>query len=514
MIAKRTIWSPAGTVFDGDAGRPWGWSAADTFHLSSRFLDGRDTPVLHGSSVATPGRCGCAACTGHGDVSNLPQAKSVVPTDSIDWGSKLSSNHVTVYFANEGERFDGSASKGWSAYEQGRALAAMNTYASVSNLTFSVTTNADEATFKLVTVKSALYLGVFNPPGEPNAGIGKFAVNGQGWDNEGGLEQGGYGFITLVHELGHGFGMAHPHDGGGTSTKLLGVKGNPFTGYGYGDFDLNQGVYTTMSYNDGWQLHPDAKGGFPPGSPTDYGYQGGPMALDIAVIQDKYGANMEYHAGDDRYVLPDANDAGTFWSCIWDAGGTDKLVYGGDRACVIDLTAATLDYSPTGGGLISWADGIFGGYTIANGVVIEIAKGGSAGDIINGNAADNRLHGRAGADVLTGGAGVDTYYGGKGDDQFVLNSLDRAEADVIRDFGRDSDRIALDGDVYDLAEGVLGAGSFVIGTAARDANDRLVFDDATGRLFFDADGSGNGDQVLIATLRGDVTLAAADIIVI
>src|ERR1043165_1548346 len=52
------------------------------------------------------------------------------------------------------------------------------------------------------------------------------------------------------------------------------------------------------------------------------------------------------------------------------------------------------------GGAISKADGIFGGYTIAKGVVIENAIGGSGNDTLVGNSADNTLDGRAGDDTV------------------------------------------------------------------------------------------------------------------
>ncbi len=120
------------------------------------------------------------------------------------------------------------------------------------------------------------------------------------------------------------------------------------------------------------------------------------MALDIAVIQAKYGANLDFATGDDVYRLPEANRPGTFFSCIWDAGGDDRIVFGGARDCTIDLRAATLLGEEGGGGWVSHARGIYGGFTIANGVVIEGASGGGGDDTLRGNAAGNRLSGGAG----------------------------------------------------------------------------------------------------------------------
>ena len=78
------------------------------------------------------------------------------------------------------------------------------------------------------------------------------------------------------------------------------------------------------------------------------------------------------------------------------------------RNVQIDLTAATLDYSATGGGVVSFVDDIHGGYTIANEVVIENATGGSGEDALIGNSAANVLKGNDGDDFLMGRAGGDT----------------------------------------------------------------------------------------------------------
>jgi serralysin len=166
---------------------------------------------------------------------------------------------------------------------------------------------------------------------------------------------------------------------------------------------LNQGIYTVMSYNDGYASvqNPVGRG------IRDYGYAAGPMAFDIAALQFAYGANMTTRTGDTTYVMPDANKRGTAWTCIWDAGGTDTIVYNGARATTIDLRDATLDNSPTGGGVPTFANGVLGGFTIANGVEIENATGGKGNDRIYANEQANVLNGRAGNDIVFGGDNAD-----------------------------------------------------------------------------------------------------------
>lgn len=375
------------------------------------------------------------------------------PLDAINWGGNdnvvagAADGEIKVYFAQAGETFDGETSIGWNAYEQQQAMVAFQQYEKVLPVHYTVTTNAAEADFKLVVKNqtagdTAGVLGYFNPPGEASAGVGVFWRDGFGWDEDGaatdtanrengGLEQGGYAFYTLIHEFGHGMGLAHPHDTGGGSTVLPGVFG-AFDSYGA--FDLNQGVYTVMSYNPGWPLDPandpygvpwyiDGDGVY---QEIDEGYNGSLSALDIALLQIKYGANTNANTGNNVYVLPAANTGDAFFTTIWDAGGNDTIQHDGVQSARIDLTAATIDFSPTGGGVLSHAQGVYGGFTIARGAVIENATGGSAADVLIGNAAanvltgnagDDTLLGRDGDDILRGGAGIDTLDGGAGNDR-------------------------------------------------------------------------------------------------
>ena len=79
---------------------------------------------------------------------------------------------------------------------------------------------------------------------------------------------------------------------------------------------------------------------------------------------------------------------------------------------------------PIAGGAISKVDGIFGGLTIANGVVIENAAGGSGNDTLRGNSADNVLDGKAGDDTAVFSGNRGELHGSKSGRQDVVSGPD------------------------------------------------------------------------------------------
>jgi serralysin len=380
-------------------------------------------------------------------------------------------NVITYYFAKQGDVFVdqnpatvGSTetmiqAKGMEDWEKAAFRLAMDQYEHVTDNVYIEVQNRAEADFKFITYQGtpgagASLLGRMSPPGEENAGQAEFNSGDVRWTQEG-LQQGGFYFPTLLHEMGHGHGMAHPHDTGGRSSVMHGSDDGSVIGGATADFDLSQQIFTVMSYNDGWTTDPDGQpsSGDAAGLGADpYGWMGTLAPLDIAVMQDKYGVNEDWAKGDDTYTLMDTNAPGTFFQAIWDAGGQDQMVYDGARDATIDLRAATLQYEEGGGGRVSWAHGVYGGYDIANGVTIENAHTGSGNDVLNGNDAANVLASNAGNDqvagfggddLITGGAGDDTLSGGAGVDQFWFDDL--SGHDVVSDFETGRDKLGLGG---------------------------------------------------------------------
>ena len=420
-------------------------------------------------------------------------------------------NVITYYFARQGEVFidedpttpgstDTIVASGFEDWEKDVYLNAFGAYSKVADIVYIEVDNRAEADFVLITYEGtpgpgASLLGRMSPPDEENEGRTEFNANDERWTEEG-LAPGGFSFTTLIHEFGHGHGLAHPHDNGGHSSIMRGVESDGVAfSYTNGDFDLNQSVYTMMSYEDGWEKSPYGQA-----ETTDpYGWLGSLMAFDVAAIQDKYGVNEEWATGNNTYQLKDVNAPGTFYSCIWDAGGTDSIVYTGSRDANIDLRAATLKYEPGGGGWISYAYGIHGGFTIANGVTIENASSGSGKDTLTGNNAHNSLSsgagndvltGAAGSDILNGGLGADKMTGGTGHDTFYVNHTSDKVIEVGNQ-GTDTIRSSISYDLITHVENLV-----LIGTANITGRGNTAANNITGNSGSNLLNGGVGNDVI------------------
>jgi len=447
--------------------------------------------------------------------------------DSLIWGRaawNLDAGPVRYFFGNsatfeaagavhEGSDYlwDRDDAKAWTAVEKNVFKAALSLYAKVCGLTFAPAGSVADA--DIVWWKTELWDGSVGiheiPNGKPIWGY--FNPTDE-WEN---LHLGGDGRDTILHEIGHAVGLAHPHDGGweDDATRFPGVSSSEDTGR----YGLNQGIWTVMSYNTGWDHRTHD---------ASFGAQGGLGALDIAALQALYGPNPDTAKGGNVYILPTRNGTGTGWSSIWDTGGTDTISAVRARESVnIDLRPATLKAKdPHAGGYVSSQVGVAGGYTIAKGVVIENAAGGAGDDRIWGNAAANLLRGHGGKDTLRGLDGDDilqgrvdndVLFGGRGRDTFVFDTKlsGKTNVDRVADFRPGEDTIRLDDRIFKaLKPGPLTEEAFHVGAAA-DSNDHILYDRGSGALSYDPDGSGSQAPVRFALLHAKLALSATDFLV-
>ena len=378
-------------------------------NAASRIFSASTTGVYYVSALAT-------------STGNYTISAALVPPDplaSINTGTSLiasnfyghvhhgAANVVNVYFAGVGEQFGSEFATGWSAADITRVMTILESFEAYISVDFQATTTLPYADIALLTINDPNNLTLFS---RANADVPipavAFSTNAPSWTSSA-LAPGGFGAAVVLNGLGYALGLAFPHSDEGGTKIMRGVTSE----IDLGDFDLNQGVHTIMSFNDGWVTSPYGL------SPSlAYGWQATPMALDIAALQALYGANTTANSGNTTYVLGDSNVNGAAWRAIWDVGGLDTIAYAGVGATVIDLRQASLDYSGGGGGFKSYVNGVHGGIAIAGGALIENALGGFGADTLTGNAADNVLSGGDGDDTLDGGDGGDSLHGGAGID--------------------------------------------------------------------------------------------------
>ena len=393
-----------------------GFIIADSYYNNVATSDpsyGSDTGTYQLSfDIYDPGEVGAVGVSIDGTPTDgaSPWVDSLVT--NAGWASPTGDTTTTITYTFASGAGGPVSGLTWDASSRSAFEAAITQYEAIANIDFVYVADPNDANISWWLGSGAdFYQGVLGWHYLPALGVtkrsGAFNTDAIGWTSDG-LVQGGYGYVTIIHEMGHGLGLVHPHD---SDVPFPGVT-SAFDDYG--TYDLNQGIWTTMSYNSGW---PSVIA--PVGATT--GYEGSPMALDVAAIQDIYGANLTHKTGDDVYLLADVIDKA--WMCVWDAGGTDVISGEGlSDDLLIDLRAATLIDSNAGGFVsctVSY-DSLLptkvGGFTIANGVTIENAKGGDGNDGLIGNSFSNVLQGLGGNDVFLGSDGNDTLYGGAGTD--------------------------------------------------------------------------------------------------
>jgi hypothetical protein len=183
--------------------------------------------------------------------------------------------------------------------------------------------------------------------------------------------------------------------------------------------------------------------------------------------------------------------------------GADVLIggAGNDTASYEDNQGAVFVNLATGNGFGNAAQGdTYSG--------IENLTGSVFYDYFIGDAQDNIFDGGRGNDTFTGGAGADTF-------AFTTALNGVINVDTITDFTSGTDRIQLSSAIFAAAGpiGILNAAAFISGAAATNAAQRIIYNAATGDIFYDADGNGAGAAVLFAHVNPGTTVTAGDFII-
>ena len=120
--------------------------------------------------------------------------------------------------------------------------------------------------------------------------------------------------------------------------------------------------------------------------------------------------------------------------------------------------------------------------------------------------------------MLNGGAGADIIASYGGNDIILFNTaLGPTNIDKINDFVVANDTIHLENAVFTQLSApgaALAPGAFFVGTAAHDADDRIIYNSATGALIYDSDGNLAGGATQFATLSAGLSLTNADFFVV
>ncbi len=144
--------------------------------------------------------------------------------------------------------------------------------------------------------------------------------------------------------------------------------------------------------------------------------------------------------------------------------------------------------------------------------------GGWGSDALYGGDGNDSLDGGFGGNTLTGGAGADTFVISARTIKFELGDAYQFALSKIADFSRkQGDKIALEIDVFPqlMKVGALKKIYFDAGNKhANDHNDYIVYHKKAGKIYFDADGSGDGKSILIAKVVPKTKLKASDFEVI
>jgi len=237
----------------------------------------------------------------------------------------------------------------------------------------------------------------------------------------------GYAGFTLLHEIGHSLGMAHPHISAlANGTRVLSSNFSQTAFVGFQDLgftlnriaDMDKSYFTIMSYHQtitsGGQAY----------------FAQNPMILDVIALQEAYGVGVGTTGSSNDTISPGAQGIVNSHRTYFDTGGNDTIdlqnyasgaylhmgtkIVGASYPVGISVSTSDAARMATGSDLesVRWYYGDF-----------ENAVGGTAADRIVGNPNNNIIRGNGGNDDLDGGLGFDeAVFNGQRSEYFIQKS--------------------------------------------------------------------------------------------
>lgn len=301
---------------------------------------------------------------------------------------------VTYGFLTSARQISTADAAGFAAMNSAQQAAvrqALAAWSAVANVTFTEIADPTAAAVAFGTNRqygqSAAYAYY---PSTASQGGQVFLANDSSTNTD--PTTGSYGYMTIIHEIGHALGLKHPGNYNAGSSE--GTEG-PYLSSAQDNY-----AYSIMSYNDSDAL------------PSGVNLTG-PSLYDIAAIQYLYGANMSAAPGDTSYTL----NTGSFIT-LWDPNGHNSL-NGSAQTAALSLDLRDGQFSSAGSTTF---------LALAYGTKMQQAIGGSGNDSFTVNSL---------GDVLDGGAGTDTVVFSGSRAQYNVQQLDGSHTIVNGPNGTD-----------------------------------------------------------------------------
>jgi len=310
--------------------------------------------------------------------------------------------------------------------------AAFARYAKLINVTFTEVGGDGAGDINFGTNTQASSAGYASMPNASSAKDKAFLylANNQVTNGDASLQEGGYGWMTVMHEIGHTLGLKHPGNynagGGGAPGPYLAATedDHQHTIMSYKDNNASRGVNATT-----------------------------PMLYDVAALQYLYGANKNAStATDGAFTFTGGRN---YLQTLWSTTGTDTIDLSQlTNASNVDLNGGAFSNinitAPAGRGFYSGNQNVALAYgSKINGVTLSSTNGVAESVTLN-------------------------------------NAFASGAYDCIASFDATDDKITLKKALF----GSLSAKNIEVGAAATTSTSKIIVNNSTGEIFYDADGSG------------------------